>query len=160
MVEAIYVYGLEKALIYHSIREQVFIKEQQVPLAIEQDGQDKQAFHVIVYHDDCQPIATGRLLLLKNGVAQLGRIAVLDAYRGKKYGSLVVQMLLSKAFDIGCQIVLLHAQVSVRSFYDKMGFEERGDVFTEAGIEHIEMVIDKNAFFSKKNCCSKSQILK
>ena len=34
----------------------------------------------------------------------------------------------------------LYAQVSAAPFYVRAGFSERGEVFDEAGIPHIEMV--------------------
>jgi predicted GNAT family N-acyltransferase len=36
--------------------------------------------------------------------------------------------------------VILHAQLSAAPFYSRAGFLERGPVFEEAGIPHIEMV--------------------
>jgi len=35
--------------------------------------------------------------------------------------------------------VLLHAQTSVRAFYEKFGYIAHGQVFLEAGISHISM---------------------
>jgi predicted GNAT family N-acyltransferase len=35
--------------------------------------------------------------------------------------------------------VVLHAQLSAAPFYTRAGFVERGPVFEEAGIPHVEM---------------------
>jgi predicted GNAT family N-acyltransferase len=40
----------------------------------------------------------------------------------------------------GDREALLHAQCSAAPFYARAGFVERGPVFEEAGIPHIEMV--------------------
>jgi len=36
--------------------------------------------------------------------------------------------------------VLLHAQLSAAPFYARAGFSQRGPIFDEAGIPHVEMV--------------------
>jgi predicted GNAT family N-acyltransferase len=36
---------------------------------------------------------------------------------------------------------MLHAQCNAKGFYEKSGFVPRGDVFMEADIPHIEMVL-------------------
>ncbi|MFQ5464138.1 MAG: GNAT family N-acetyltransferase [Phycisphaerae bacterium] len=35
----------------------------------------------------------------------------------------------------------MHAQTHARGFYQRLGFEARGERFIEADIEHIEMVM-------------------
>ena len=37
---------------------------------------------------------------------------------------------------------MLHAQLSARGFYERAGFVSRGEIFVEAGIDHIEMMLD------------------
>ena len=120
------------------IRTEVFVKEQNVPMEIEMDELDKTAQHVVVYNGT-KPIATGRLVIKEEGYL-LGRIAVLKEQRGLHLGDLVVRMLVRKAFDMGAQEVHLHAQTKVQKFYEKLGFLAYGDIYDEAGIEHINMV--------------------
>ncbi|MBZ4646053.1 MAG: family acetyltransferase YjcF [Clostridia bacterium] len=122
----------------YKIREEVFIKEQNVPEELEKDELDKTAHHVVVYENNI-PVATGRLVVT-GGQYLLGRIAVLSEYRGKHLGDLVVRMLVRKAFDLGAQEVHLHAQTKVQKFYEKLGFVPYGETYMEAGIEHINMV--------------------
>ena len=40
----------------------------------------------------------------------------------------------------GDREVILHAQISAEPFYRRAGFHQRGPVFDEAGIAHVEMV--------------------
>lgn len=42
----------------------------------------------------------------------------------------------------GIERISLHAQLSARTFYAKLGFQEEGERFEEAGIEHITMTKD------------------
>lgn len=117
------------------IREEVFINEQNVPRELEEDGFDDVAHHIVIYENN-KPIAVGRLIE-KN--SSIGRVAVLKEYRGKNYGYLIMENLLEKAKELQGNEVILHAQLSAKNFYEKLGFEAYGEVFNEAGIDHICM---------------------
>lgn len=121
-----------------NIREEVFVKEQNVPYDIEMDGLDYSAYHVVAY-DGEKPAATGRMII-ENGEFIVGRVAVLKKYRGEGYGDLVVRMLVRKCFNLGAKEVKIHAQLQAQKFYEKIGFQAFGEVFDEAGIQHINMV--------------------
>lgn len=121
------------------IREKVFIEEQNVPEFIEKDDLDKTAHHVVVYNND-KPVATGRLIITKKQQYILGRIAVLKEHRGQHFGDLVVRMLVRRAFDMGAKEIHIHAQTKVQRFYEKLGFTPYGQIYQEAGIDHINMV--------------------
>lgn len=119
------------------VREEVFVKEQNVPLQIELDGYDDSAYHLIIYKDT-RPIGVGRLLK-KEGYYIIGRVAVLKEFRGKHYGNVLMNCLINKAKELGATEIKLHAQLYAENFYKKLGFKGYGEVFTEAGIEHICM---------------------
>jgi len=53
----------------------------------------------------------------------------------------VLEALVRAARERGLQQVVLHAQVHAEAFYRRAGFEPRGEPFTEAGVEHREMVL-------------------
>lgn len=119
----------------YPIRLTVFVKEQRVPKVLELDEDDPGAWHAVVFQDG-RAIATGRLLA--NG--KIGRLAVLQSYRGHGVGS----DLLKKLIEFGQQQTMtkfyLHAQTRALGFYKRIGFKAIDPVFDEAGIEHIKMV--------------------
>ena len=117
-----------------ALRQQVFVVEQGVPAELELDEMDAQSLHAIAYQDGV-PVATGRLL--PDG--HIGRMAVRQDARGAGTGSLVLCALMDEARRRGDRNVVLHAQLSARDFYARHGFEAEGDVFMDAGIEHIAM---------------------
>lgn len=133
------------------IRRKVFIEEQGKTKSEEFDEYDKEAIFCVVYEQsdnvndvlNHKPIsvATGRLVLLEDGSFKIGRIAVLKEFRGKKYGDMVVKMLVNKAFLSGAEKVYVSAQVRAKGFYETIGFEEYGDIYKEFGVEHISMVL-------------------
>ncbi|KJF81978.1 GNAT family N-acetyltransferase [Photobacterium angustum] len=116
------------------VREQVFIKEQQIDPEIEFDGLDTQAVHVLVV-DSEQPLGTGRIL----ADGHIGRIAIMKAARGQGLGVKVVQALVEYAKQQGYPRVDLGAQTHAVDFYRKLGFTPYGEEFMEANIPHQAM---------------------
>ena len=117
------------------IRHDVFIVEQHVPPELELDEFDAVSTHVVAYLEDGQPVGTGRLL--PDG--HIGRVAVLKPWRGRGIGRMIMQALMQQARRQGLPGVELSAQYHARSFYEDMGFQAEGDIYMEAGIEHIAM---------------------
>jgi len=121
-----------------ALRERVFIVEQKVPRDIEWDGRDENATHVLSVlksESDDAAVACGRLL--EDG--KIGRMAVLEQYRGRGYGRAVLNALIDAASNLGMPSVYLHAQSHASDFYAKAGFEPYGEPFYEADIPHIAM---------------------
>lgn len=119
----------------HSVRRAVFIVEQKVPEELEWDDADQRAYHVLATSRDGEPIGTGRLKL----DGQIGRMAVMHAWRGRGVGAAILLELLSLARKEGCTHVRLHAQTHALKFYAKYGFQVIGPEFDEAGIAHRAM---------------------
>jgi predicted GNAT family N-acyltransferase len=124
----------EKREALQAIRQSVFIDEQHVPEDLEWDEHDITCIHFLATIDST-PVATARL----TPQGQIGRMAVLKAYRGKGIGSQLLTRVIEHARSIGHKQLFLHAQVSVIRFYEQHGFITEGDVFLEAGIEHQSM---------------------
>jgi|SRR4051812_48211628 predicted GNAT family N-acyltransferase len=120
-----------------AIREQVFVKEQSVPIELEQDEFDAKAWHVIALVDGV-PIGTGRLL--PDG--HIGRMAVLREWRGMGAGGAMLRTLMRIALGQGMQRVVLNAQLHALPFYLHQGFQPVGEDFLEAGIAHRRMERD------------------
>jgi predicted GNAT family N-acyltransferase len=119
----------------------VFVQEQGIPAELEQDAADFGAVHAVATNRLGQPLATGRLLQRSPGVAQVGRLAVLQAVRGSQLGRQVLQALIEAARERGDHELMLHSQSSATGFYLAQGFRQRGPAFEEAGIEHVELFL-------------------
>ncbi|WP_318401167.1 GNAT family N-acetyltransferase [Photobacterium leiognathi] len=117
-----------------TVREQVFIQEQQIDPEIEFDDLDSEAVHVLVM-DGEQPLGTGRIL----ADGHIGRIAIMKSARGQGLGAKVVQALVEYAQQQGYPRVDLGAQTHAVDFYRKLGFMPYGDEFMEANIPHQAM---------------------
>lgn len=121
------------------VREEVFVREQNVPLELELDEFDDIADHLVIYKDQ-RPIAVGRLIEKENYYT-LGRVAVLKEFRGKQFGYQLMKELLKKAQELGAAEIRIHAQLTAEKFCKKLGFIPYGEIFEEAGIEHISMKV-------------------
>lgn len=118
-----------------AVREQVFIQEQHVPVALEWDGLDDEAIHVVALDKHNQVIGTARIL--QDG--HIGRMAVLPVWRHQGVGSAMLQELLMIARQRKLPKVYLHAQTSATGFYERHGFHVLGEEFMDAGIPHRHM---------------------
>ena len=122
------------------IRKQVFIEEQGVPEDMELDEHDPLAKHALAYQDGLC-VGTGRLVRLDNDHAQIGRMAVLSAYRNQSIGTAILSRLIALAKAEGILVLVLHSQISALPFYAKFGFVAEGPIYDEAGIAHRNMIL-------------------
>jgi YbgC/YbaW family acyl-CoA thioester hydrolase len=124
-----------------AIRTRVFVQEQRIAAELEWDAADASALHAVVYNRLQQPVATGRLLQVRPGLGQIGRVAVHEVLRGGGAGQAVMHALVEAARRRGDTELMLHAQRSAENFYARLGFVARGEPFDEVGIPHIEMAM-------------------
>jgi YbgC/YbaW family acyl-CoA thioester hydrolase len=123
-----------------SIRNDVFIGEQQIPAEMEWDDADADAVHAVAFNRLGRALGTGRMLEHVPGVAKVGRMAVAASSRHGGVGRAVLDALLQAARARGDREAVLHAQISAAPFYERAGFVRRGPEFDEAGIAHVEML--------------------
>jgi predicted GNAT family N-acyltransferase len=120
-----------------AVRIAVFVDEQRIPRSEELDDADAVAVHCVGYIGGA-PVAAGRLLI-EDGYAKIGRMAVLQSHRGAGIGALVLQALEREGAARGIRHFKLSAQLRARGFYDRSGYTPVGEVYDEVGIPHIAM---------------------
>jgi predicted GNAT family N-acyltransferase len=138
-IEIVEVRSRERLEQAFAIRRAVFVEEQGVDEALEIDGRDAEAQHLLALQDG-DPVGTLRLRRLDHGrVAKIERVAVLPRARGAKVGQTLVEAALALSRAAGAEAARLHAQTSVQDFYARLGFVAFGPEFSEDGIPHIAM---------------------
>jgi len=121
------------------IRRLVFIEEQNVPIELEWDDFDKTATHLLATDKvSGQPIGTARMVIDPSKIS-IGRMAVLANYRQQGIGSALLNTLVNLATEQGYDNIQLSAQTHATEFYHKLGFEQYGGEFLDAGIPHYAM---------------------
>jgi YbgC/YbaW family acyl-CoA thioester hydrolase len=123
------------------IRRAVFTQEQGIDAALDEDGADGDALHVVAFNRIGTALGTGRLLRHGEQVGKIGRMAVVASLRGSSVGRQMLDALVTAARLRGDRQVMLHAQASAVGFYRRLGWQAQGPAFVEAGIEHQEMVL-------------------
>ena len=117
------------------LRGIVFIQEQGVPEQRERDGLDLDCWHVLARDEAGRPIGCGRL----TPAHKIGRMAVLQEWRGHGVGMALLRELVARARSQGWPDVALDAQVSAIGFYEREGFVAYGEEFEDAGLAHRAM---------------------
>ncbi len=120
-----------------ALRHEVFCIEQGVPEREEVDGRDGDAMHLVAV-SGADLLATCRLLFVGPTV-QFSRLAVRVSARRNGIASALLDLADEEAKAAGSRRLVLHAQTYARSLYEAAGYEPRGRLFMEAGIEHIAM---------------------
>jgi predicted GNAT family N-acyltransferase len=83
-------------------------------------------------------LATCRLLFVGPTV-QFSRLAVRKSARRQGIASALLALADEETRAGGARRLVLHAQTYARALYEAAGYEPRGRIFMEAGIEHIAM---------------------
>ena len=117
-------------------------------LGIGADALDSASWNVLVLEDSV-PAATGRIWW-EDGAYRLGDLAVLEPYRNRRLGDLVLRLLLFKARSHAAREVRLNCPRSLTGFFARLGLKEDPSVTSGA----VEMVIpgDLIELDSCKNC--------
>lgn len=121
------------------IRETVFVHEQ--GFEEEFDTVDNYAIHFVAYDLFGNPVGTCRIFTESEpSVYYLGRLAVLRDFRGMDVGKKLVSKAEEYSRSQGGKILKLHSQCRAKSFYEKCGFSQYGEIDYEEGCPHIWML--------------------
>lgn len=119
------------------IRNEVFVKEQK--FIEEFDEIDDIAKHILMYKKD-QPISTCRIYFnSKKQSFVIGRIAVVEEWRGKNVGARILKAAEDNISREGGKSIIVSAQVRVAEFYEKQGYKKQGAVYLDEECHHIWM---------------------
>lgn len=125
-----------------ALRVEVFIAEQGVSAADEQDGLDGAAEHWIV-HRSPRTLGCARVRLLEDpaegtAYAKIQRVAVAQAGRGTGLGARLMTAIMDDLAKRGLE-ARLDSQVDAVAFYERLRFVAEGPEFMDAGIAHQHM---------------------
>lgn len=127
------------------LRYDVFCIEQGVPEREELDGRDHEGIHLVaVAVDDDTVDGTGEVLgtcrlVMVGRTVQFSRLAVRTHARRQGIATGLLDAADVEGRAAGARRLVLHAQTYARALYEQAGYVPRGNVFREAGIEHIAM---------------------
>ncbi len=122
-----------------NVRLKVFVDEQCVSPEEEMDGLDDEARHLVAVRDG-EVVGTLRWFTTDEYL-KVGRVAVYGSCRGQGIGTEMMKKVIEHARGSGIEKIILDSQVQVMEFYSKLGFVEEGEVFLDAGIDHLRMTL-------------------
>lgn len=130
--------GLDNNPAAKQIRTHVFIEEQ--GFKDEFDDIDPVAHHLVIFKGE-KPLATGRVFPKGDGSDTyiIGRIAVEKDSRKLQLGRLLMEQLEKIAKDMGGKSIYLSAQMQAKGFYEKVGYQDVGEMHYEEFCPHIGM---------------------
>ncbi|MEP3442645.1 MAG: GNAT family N-acetyltransferase [Sulfitobacter sp.] len=121
----------------YALRRKVFVDEQGYSAEGEVDALDPLSHHLLA-HEDGLSVATARVYL-EDGTAKIGRVCVLNTFRGTGLGAGLILAAVALARDHGAKRAVLGAQIHAVGFYEKLGFSPYGDVYADEGEPHQMM---------------------
>ena len=126
------------------LRAAVFVVEQNCPYQ-DLDGKDQKALHVFGYHNQT---LVGYTRILPQGVGYqnyiaIGRVVVNTQYRNQQIGNQLMEKSIAVCKEYHPnQPIKISAQAHLKNFYNRLGFEYRGEDYQEDGIPHCAMYLE------------------
>jgi predicted GNAT family N-acyltransferase len=112
-----------------AMRKKIFVEEQGISAALDDDGKDENSIHLMAINDNGELVASGRLTITQSeGV--LSRIAVAKDHRGHSLGKQIVTELEAIAQKNHVSHLRLSPHAYLEKFYRNLGYQ------TEPGGEH------------------------
>ena len=124
------------------LRSEVFVVEQNC-VFLDMDNKDHHCDHIMGWKGD---LLAAYSRIVPAGISyvesSIGRIVTSPAARGGGIG----RELLVKSIDhlymlYGKRGIRIGAQYYLKNFYESFGFVQKGELYLEDGIEHIEMLL-------------------
>lgn len=122
------------------IRVEVFVKEQNVPFEEDWDGEESENY--LIYDNNNIPVGTMRYRDLGEKI-KLERVAVLKEHRNKGYGEKLVREVIKEIKQQTPKPITLNSQLPAIPLYERIGFQQYGDLFYEADIPHYAMKLEE-----------------
>ncbi len=120
------------------LRAEVFVVEQACAY-LDLDGRDTEPGTRHAWIDDGGvPVAYLRLLA-EGDATRIGRVVTASTHRGRGLAARLVESALTGTTGV----VVLDAQVYLRSWYEGYGFTVAGPEFMDDGITHVPMRLDR-----------------
>ena len=110
------------------VRINAMNRKYHIPLRDEFDCHDNDNSKYVILLDDTYPISTARFYEVDKDTALIGRVVVLDEYRGKKVGKLTMQETEKWIKELGYKKIIIDSRIEAIGFYEKCGYTLVSDI--------------------------------
>jgi ElaA protein len=124
------------------LRSEVFVVEQNC-VFLDMDNKDQYCDHLMGWSDN---ILVGYSRIVPAGISyvetSIGRIVTSPAARGKGIGRELLRQSIDTLYILhGKRVIRIGAQYYLKKFYESFDFVQKGEIYLEDGIKHIEMLL-------------------
>lgn len=132
------------------IRHEVFTLERKVPEEIEVDLHDclNAEYRHFLIRDNGKYVGAFRCEAIDPGIVRIQRFCVLKAHRDKGLAREALALTEELYRRERKTRIELDAKYEVCGFYEKCGYVRESSVFEEAGIPHVKMAKDLEAYYA------------
>jgi ElaA protein len=121
------------------LRGEVFVVGQGICSLPDVDDDDPRCHHALLWVGEALA-GTARLLAKDGGrTIKVGRVAVGKPWRGKGVGVALMRGVQGWIAHEPGRVGVMSAQAYLERWYTALGWQRVGDVYEEAGIDHVEM---------------------
>ncbi|MEM9415787.1 MAG: GNAT family N-acetyltransferase [Planctomycetota bacterium] len=121
------------------LRGEVFVVGQQICAVPDVDDDDPLCHHAMLWVGE-ELVGTARLLPKDDGqTIKVGRVAVGQAWRGRGMGVTLMRGVQDWIGKEPGRVGVMSAQAYLERWYAALGWVRVGEVYEEAGVEHVEM---------------------
>jgi ElaA protein len=124
------------------LRSEVFVVEQNC-VFLDMDNKDQHCDHVMGWNGQLLA-AYSRIVPagISYGESSIGRIVTSPIARGGGIGRELLVRSIDHLYTLhGKRAIRIGAQYYLKKFYESFGFVQKGEIYLEDGIEHIEMLL-------------------
>jgi ElaA protein len=124
------------------LRSEVFVVEQNC-VFLDMDDKDQYCHHLIGRRGD---VLAGYSRIVPAGISyvesSIGRIVTSPVLRGHGIGRELIPQCVHTLYTLyGKQPIRIGAQYYLLKFYESFGFVQKGEIYLEDGIEHVQMLM-------------------
>jgi len=127
------------------LRSEVFVVEQNC-VFLDMDNKDQHCEHIMAWQG---PLLAAYSRVVPAGISyvesSIGRIVTSPAARGSGIGRELLVKSIEYLYTLyGQRDIRIGAQYYLKKFYTSFGFVQKGEIYLEDGIEHIEMLLSNH----------------
>jgi ElaA protein len=127
------------------LRSEVFVVEQNC-VFLDMDDKDRYCVHIMGWKDD---LLAAYSRVVPAGISyvesSIGRIVTSPAARRDGFGKELLITSIDHLYTLHGKVpIRIGAQYYLKKFYESFGFIQKGEIYLEDGIEHIEMLLSSH----------------
>jgi ElaA protein len=124
------------------LRSEVFVVEQNC-VFLDMDNKDQHCYHIMA---SSTGVLLGYSRIVPAGISyaetSIGRIVSSPAARGRGIGRDLMKKSIDTLYTLhGRRDIRIGAQYYLLRWYESFGFVQKGEIYLEDGIEHVEMLL-------------------